>query len=361
MIRYLAGMDISIAVGGAAVGTKKDWPERAEYVRQADKIGVASCWTAEAWGWDAVSPAAYLLAVTERMKIGTGIMQTSARAPSMTAMTAMTLADMSDNRFILGLGASGPQVVEGLIGESFDRPLARLKEVTEICQLAFAGEKLVYDGHHYVLPRPGGQGKALRLAMAANDIPIYLATLGPRSLTYTGEVAQGWVGTSFVPEAGGALIDPIRAGAESAGRDPSSIDLMAGGNVAFANDPSELIERHRDGVAFSVSAMGSPDTNFYKNAYERAGYEQDCAAIQALWLDGKRDAARARVPDEMVTRTNLFGTDDMVKARIRAYRDSGITTLRAAPLGRTTAERLDVLGRLIDLVAEVDAEPASAR
>ena len=159
-----------------------------------------------------------------------------------------------------------------------------------------------------------------------------------------------------MPEASGALLDHVRVGVDKAGRDIAAINFMAGGNVAFADDPSELIERHRDGVAFSVSAMGSADTNFYKDAYERAGYAEDCAAIQALWLSGKRDEARARVPNEMIVRTNLFGTDEMVKDRIRAYRNAGITTLRAAPLGSTAAARLDVLGRLIDLAADADAE-----
>ena len=348
-------MRTAIGIGGAASG-KEDWQEQVDFTREAERLGVDFCWSAEAWGQDCLTTLAYLAAVTDRIKLGTGIMQISARTPSMAAMSAMTLSTISDGRFVLGLGVSGPQVVEGLQGQSFAKPLGRLKEYTDILRLAFAGEKLVYDGAHYVLPRPGGEGKALRLSQPADDgIPIYFATLGPKSLEATGAMSDGWVGTSFVPEAGGALIDPIAAGAEAAGRSIDDIDIQAGGAVRFGDLDDDLMKSHRQGTAFSLGAMGSPTTNFYNEAYRRAGFEEACLEVQRLWVDGKREEAVAAVPDELVIKTNLLGDDDQVRDRIRAYRDAGVDTLRLAPTGRTLDERVATLGRAMDLVAEVNS------
>ena len=352
-------MRTAIGVGGAATG-KEDWQEQVDFVREAERLGSTVAGRPRAWGQDCLTTLAYLAAVTERIELGTGIMQISARVPSMAAMSAMTLSTISDGRFVLGLGVSGPQVVEGLQGQSFAKPLARLREYTEIIRLAFAGEKLVYDGDHYVLPRPGGEGKALRLSQPPDDrIPIYFATLGPKSLEATGALADGWVGTSFVPEAGGALIDPIAAGADAAGRSIDDIDIQAGGAVRFGDLDDELLRPHRQGTAFSLGAMGSPTTNFYNEAYRRAGFEEACVEVQRLWVDGKREEAVAAVPDELVIKTNLLGDDDQVRARIRAYRDAGVDTLRLAPTGRTLDERLTTLGRVLELVAEVEAEAST--
>jgi alkanesulfonate monooxygenase SsuD/methylene tetrahydromethanopterin reductase-like flavin-dependent oxidoreductase (luciferase family) len=183
-------MKVSIGIGGAASGRKRDLDEQVDYVIEAEKLGVDAVWSAEAWGQDAISPLAYLAARTSRIRLGTGIMQISARVPAMTAMTALTMAAISNDRFILGLGTSGPQVVEGLHGRPFKAPLTRLKETVEIIKLALAGEKIEYDGKYHELPLRGGQGKALRLSQPGNaNIPIYLATLGPHALEYTGAVA----------------------------------------------------------------------------------------------------------------------------------------------------------------------------
>ncbi len=351
-------MRIAISIGGAASGRTNDFTEQVTFVREAERLGADIVWSAEAWGQDAVVPLAYLAAVTERIQLGSGIMQISARAPSMTAMTALTLATVSRNRFVLGLGASGPQVVEGLNGQPFARPLERLREHLEIVKLAFAGEKLVYAGQQYVLPRPQGEGKALRLSQPGNaNIPIYLATLGPQALRLTGAMADGWVGTSFVPEAGDVLIDPIAQGAAAAGRSIDQIDLQAGGSVAFG-DRGQLLDRFRAGVAFPVGAMGSRRNNFYRDAFVRAGFADACEEIARLWLDGRREQAIARVPDEMVIGTTLVGSDAEVSDRIRAYRRAGITTLRLQPEGASLADRLDTLGRAIDLVRTVTAAAA---
>ena len=352
-------MRIAIGIGGAASGRTNDFDDQVRFVVEAERLGVDMVWSAEAWGQDAVVPLAYLAARTETVRLGTGIMQISARVPSMTAMTALTMATVSGNRFVLGLGASGPQVVEGLNGQPFARPLERLREHVDIVRLAFAGEKLTYQGNQYVLPRPGGEGKALRLAQPANpSIPIYLATLGPQALRYTGGHADGWVGTSFVPEAADVLLDPISQGAEAAGRSLADLDLQAGGSVSFG-DRQQLLDRFRGGVAFPVGAMGSKRNNFYREAFVRAGFGDACAEIARLWLDGHREEATARVPDEMVIGTTLVGSDEEVQQRIAAYRLAGITTLRVQPDGASMTERLDTLARVIDLV-RADATAAAA-
>jgi F420-dependent oxidoreductase-like protein len=347
-------MKVAIGVGGANSGRTRDWDDTVTFVREAEKLGVDICWSAEAWGQDAVVPLAYLAACTSRIKLGTGIMQISARTPSMTAMTALTMAAVSNDRFVLGLGASGPQVVEGLQGRPFKAPVTRMRETIDIIRLAFAGEKLAYNGIYHQLPLPNGEGKALRLSQPGNDkIPIYLATLSQKALELTGELADGWVGTSFVPENGKPVIDAIDKGARKAGKNIAAIDLQVGGSVAFSDDVSQLINQYKSGMAFQLGAMGSAEHNFYNDAYKRQGFEEDAIAIQRLWLDGKRDEAVKRVPDQMILGSNLLGTNDMVKARMITYRDAGITTLRLAPEGRTLEARLTSLGRAMDLINDI--------
>jgi len=344
-------MKVSIGIGGAASGSRRDFHEQVEYVVEAEKLGVDTVWTAEAWGQDAISPLAYLAAKTEKIRLGTGIMQISARVPAMTAMTALTMAAISDDRFILGLGASGPQVVEGLQGRPFKAPLTRMRETIEIIRLAFAGEKLAYQGKYHQLPLPGGEGKALRLSQPGNDkIPIYLATLGPKSLELTGAMADGWLGTSFTPEHADAHLDYLRAGATAAGRTLDDIDVQVGGAVGFADDIGPMIDALRPGVAFTLGAMGSAKTNFYNEAFRRGGWDEVGRDVQALWVAGKRDEAAALVPDEMVLQANLLGDEAGVSARLQAYRAAGVNTLRVQPLGADMDARLATLGRVMDLV-----------
>lgn len=317
-------MKTSISIG--AYG-RRDFTEVMDFVVEAERLGVDHVWSAEAWGTDAVTPLAYLAARTSRIKLGSGILQISARVPSMTAMTALTLNKLSGGRFILGLGVSGPQVVEGLQGVPYRAPLTRLKENVDIIRMAFRGEKLVYDGKYHVLPRPGGEGKALRLEHEPAEIPIFLATLGPKALEYTGAAADGWLGTSFSPDHPEAHLSFIRKGAESAGRTLDAIALHATCSVDVGENVEELIEKRRAGVAFQMGGMGSATTNFYNDAFKRAGYADAATEIQRLWVEGKRDEARRIVPDEMVTQFGAIGTPDMVRDRFRAYRRAGIGSL----------------------------------
>jgi len=220
-------------------------------------------------------------------------------------------------------------------------------------RMALRGEKLVYAGRHHRLPLPGGEGKPLRLAQPPNpDIPIYLATLSPKALELTGELADGWLGTSFTPEHAQAHLEHLAAGARRAGRQLRELDLVVGGAVGFAEDPEPLIQSRKAQLAFTLGAMGSPRTNFYNAAYRRGGYADVAAEVQRLWLEGRREQAAARVPDELVLRSNLIGTESMVRERIRRYRDVGIGTLRLEPLGRDDAQRLDTLGRAVELVRQ---------
>ena len=329
----------------------EDWATAATYVVEAERLGVDCVWSAEAWGHDAVTPLAFVAARTSRIRLGSGIMQAGTRTPALVAMTAMSLASMSGGRFMLGLGVSGPQVIEGWHGIRFERPVQRLREIVDIVRMACRGERVSYQGKVYELPLPGGEGKALRgSARPQPDIPIYLATLSPKSLEMTGEVADGWLGTSFMPEHARVFFDHLAAGATRVGRSLEDFDLQAGGFVAFSDDVERLIAPRKPGLAFTLGAMGSRQHNFYNDAYRRAGYTDAAVEVQRLWLEGRRDDAAARVPDELVLKTNLLGTEAMVRDRVRAYRDAGVTTLRVEPDGATLDARLATLGRVVELV-----------
>jgi F420-dependent oxidoreductase-like protein len=261
---------------------------------------------------------------------------------------------MSGGRFVLGLGASGPQVVEGLHGVPYRMPLTRLRETVEICRTIFAGEKVQYDGKIHRLPLPDSEGKALRIAHEPTVIPVYLATLGPAALTYTGAAADGWLGTSFSPDHPEAHLHYLREGAQSAGRELSELNLCVSVRVEIGDDVDAMIERRKQGVAFNMGGMGSATTNFYNDAFRRAGFEDDARAIQTLWLAGKRDAAIRRVPDAMVTEFQALGTRDMVRERLRKYAAVGINTIKlgldGVPQGPA---RFELLENIVDLMEDL--------
>lgn len=347
---------LRVAVG---LGLARDgWAAAETWVREAEALGVDRIVSSETWGFDAATPLAYFAGKTSRVRLMTGIMQVGARTPANVAMTALSLASMTGDRFILGLGASGPQVIEGWHGVPFARPLARLRETVDIVRLAAAGERVSYEGREHRLPLPGGEGRALRSSATPRRVPVYLATLGPRSLEYTGEAADGWIASSFLAEHAGAFIDHIRVGAERVGRSLDDIDRQAGGVVQFSDDVDAVVRVRKPGLAFEIGAMGSPEHNFYKDAYERQGYGGLVHEVQRLWLDRRRDEAAALIPDEFVVKGNFLGTPSMVRDRIRAYRDHGITTLSLGLAGVTLDERLDTLGRFMDLVDQVNRDAA---
>jgi F420-dependent oxidoreductase-like protein len=327
-----------------------------QFVRDAERIGADAVWVPEFWAGDAFTPLAYLAAVTSTIRLATGIVQLGARTPAMLAMTASSMQVLSGDRFVLGVGASGPQVMEGWHGVRFDRPVRRTRETIEIVRRISAGERLEYQGEVYTLPLPGAEGRAIRSRMPVVRIPIYVAALGPANLRLTGELADGWIGNSFFPETADVFFDPIREGAAAAGRDFAEIDLTVAVGVEFTDDVEEAGRRHAEGYAFTFGAMGSAATNFYNNAFARQGFADDVDAVQHLWRAGDRDAARKRVPIEIGLRTNLIGTDDQIRQRLRLYRRAGVTGLRATFAGQDPGRQLDDLARLVDLVRDVDAE-----
>ena len=340
------------AIGiGSAYYNGEDWDDLVNYTIEAEKMGVDHVWSAEAWGMDAIVPLAYMAAKTSRITLGTGIVQISSRVPSMIAMTAQSMAAVSNNRFVLGLGVSGPQVVEGLHGASFAHPLGRLRECVEIIRLGLSSERLAYEGKHYVLPRPGGEGKAIRLSQPPRpDLPIYLATLGPKSLEMTGEVADGWLGTSFIPEHADVFLEPLKKGLAKSGRSLSDIDIQIGGSFEIGDHMEKMVEARKPAMAFTLGGMGSAQTNFYNDAFRLAGYEEAAIKVQRLWVDGKKEEATRAVPEEMILKTNLIGTEEMVRARLRAYRDAGVNTMRLSTTGSDWKERIDSLAEAIDLI-----------
>ena len=346
---------MKVAIGiGSAYYNGDDWDELVDYTIAADQMGVDYVWSAEAWGMDAIVPLAYLAAKTQHIKLGTGIMQISARVPPMIAMTAQSLRTVSKNRFVLGLGVSGPQVVEGLHGAAFAKPLSRLRECVDIIQLGLSSERVAYQGKHYVLPRPGGEGKPIRLSQPPQpDLPIYLATLGPKAMELTGEVARGWLGTSFIPEQADIFLEPLMKGLQTSGRTMTDIDIQVGGSFEIDDDVEKLINARRPAMAFTLGGMCSAQTNFYNDAFKRAGYEEAAVKVQSLWVNGDKEAAIRAVPDEMVLNTNLIGTREMIIDRVKAYAKAGVNTLRISTSGQNWRERTETLAEATDLIHSI--------
>ncbi len=322
---------------------------------EAERLGVSSVWIAEAWGTDALTPLAFLAARTKTIGLATGIIQIGARTPAMLAMSAMTMQGLSGGRFILGLGTSGPQVMEGWHGVRFRSPVTATRETIEIVRKVARGERLAHHGTVYELPLPDGPGRSIRSMLPPAEVPIYVAALGPRNLELTGELANGWLGNAFMPEHAEAYLAYLRAGAAKSGRDLGELDLVTPVSVEFTDDVDEAARRHARGYAFTMGAMGSKTENFYNAAFERQGFGDDVNAVQELWLAGRREEAADRVPIEIGMHTNLLGTPAMVKDRLRRYRAAGITTIQAKIAGPTSSQ-IDTIAQLVELVREVNGE-----
>ena len=322
---------------------------------EAERLGVSSVWIAEAWGTDALTPLAFLAARTKTIGLATGIIQIGARTPAMLAMSAMTMQGLSGGRFVLGLGTSGPQVMEGWHGVRFRSPVTATRETIEIVRKVARGERLAHHGTVYELPLPDGPGRSIRSMLPPAEVPIYVAALGPRNLELTGELANGWLGNAFMPEHAEAYLAYLRAGAAKSGRDLGELDLVTPVSVEFTDDVDEAARRHARGYAFTLGAMGSKTENFYNAALERQGFGDDVNAVQELWLAGRREEAADRVPIEIGMHTNLLGTPAMVKDRLRRYRAAGITTIQAKIAGPTSSQ-IDTIAQLVELVREVNGE-----
>jgi F420-dependent oxidoreductase-like protein len=331
----------------AVISTAED----AAFVREAERLGAASVWVPETWAQDALTQLGYLAGQTSRIRLGTSIVQVGARSPALLAMSALSMQLLSGGRFLLGIGVSGPQVMEGWHGVRFGSPLAATRETIEIVRTVARGDRLQHDGRVYRLPLPGGQGRALRSPLPPTPVPVYVAALGPRNLELTGELADGWIGNTFMPEHADVFLHRLRAGAARANRSLADLDLVIPVAVEITDDVDEAVRRHARGYAFTIGAMGSRDQNFYNASFTRQGFGDDVRAVQELWLAGRRDEAADRVPLEFGARTNLIGTAHMIGDRLRRYRDAGVTTLQAK-LSGSASQRLDTLAQLIDLAGD---------
>ncbi|RJQ69570.1 LLM class flavin-dependent oxidoreductase [Pseudonocardiaceae bacterium YIM PH 21723] len=321
--------------------------ETVDLVLHAEKLGVDSVWVPEMWAYDAFTPLAYLAARTSRIKLATGVVQLGARTPASLASSAMSLQALSGGRFLLGMGVSGPKVMEGWHGVRFDAPVTMTRETIEIIRLISAGEKLSYQGKVFQLPLPDSQGRALTSFAPPAHVPIYNAALGPRNLRLTGELADGWLGNAFLPESADVFLDPIAAGAAESGRTLADLDLVAPVAVEITDDVDAVARKHAGGYAFTIGAMGE----FYRKAFERQGFELD--EVVRLWKAGEREAAADAVPVDIGAKTNLLGTEAMIAERITLLESVGISTL-LVKLDGGIGRQIDTLARLLGILSHLN-------
>jgi F420-dependent oxidoreductase-like protein len=297
-----------------------------DLVLEAEEVGFDSVWTAEAYGSDVVAPLAWIGSHTKRIKLATGLMQLSARTPASTAMTAVTLDHLSGGRFILGIGVSGPQVVEGWYGVDFRKPLARTREYVEILRRIWAREEPVaFAGDHYPLPYPGGTGLGKPLKITTQplraDIPIYIGAEGPKNVAQTAEIADGWLPIFYSPEHSGAMYADALAGAGD------DFEIACPVTVNVSDDVQEAIDTVKLSLGFYIGGMGAKDANFHANVVSRMGFEDDARKIQELFLSGRREEAIKAVPDALADGIALCGPRERIAERLQLWQDSPVTTL----------------------------------
>lgn len=332
--------------------------ETAAEAADLERAGLDIAFVPEAYSFDAVSQLGYLAARTSTMELASGILQIYTRTPTLTAMTAAGLDYVSEGRFTLGLGASGPQVIEGFHGVKYDAPLARTREIIDICRAVWRREKLQYDGKKYQIPLPEGEGtglgKPLKLINhpVRSSIPIVLAALGPKNVELAAELADGWQPMFFHPEkAHLAWGDPLAKGREKRDSALGELDVYAAPPVAIVEekDVPPLLDMVRPFLALYIGGMGAKGKNFYNELACRYGYEAEAEQIQNLYLDGKKDEAAAAVPDELVRSISLIGPASYVAERIEAFREAGATTLTITPLAPDAAARVRLVEQLRNL------------
>jgi F420-dependent oxidoreductase-like protein len=322
-----------------------------EQLQQYEKAGLVDMvWVAEAYGNDAATLMGYLAARTERVEIASGILPIYTRTPTLLAMTAAGLDELSGGRAVLGLGASGPQVIEGFHGLAYDRPLQRTREIIEICHKVWRREPLEHNGKAYTMPLPldqgTGLGKPLKLITHPRraNIPIYVASLGPKNVSMTAEVADGWLPLFFDPhKAADVWGEDLAAGAAKRSTDLGPLQIVAGGAIGFGDEATarKVRDANRPMVALYVGGMGARDKNFYNDLFCRYGYEVEAKEIQDLYLSGKKDEAAARIPDEFLRSSSLFGDEGFVRDQVQAYKAAGVTALSVQPVGADATKILD--------------------
>lgn len=330
-------------------GRKVDLPT--EMIAEAERLGFYAVWTSEAWGSDAITPLAWIGAQTQNVRLGTAIMQMQARTPAMTAMTAITLDQLSGGRFILGLGLSGPQVIEGWHGQPYHQPLARTREYISILRQIFARQgRLHYDGDHYQIPYQGehttGLGKPLKIMLRGRaNLPIYLAAMGPKNVALAAEIADGWLPIFFSPDRYDAVFKPhIEAGLQAANKTIADFDIAPTVHVAVGDDLETAWNRFKPMLALYIGAMGAKGKNFYYDLVCRYGYEEQAAIIQELYLGGRQLDAMSAVPDELVDEVALCGPPDRIAERLERWKTTPANTLNLI------VHDIDSLRTMADLV-----------
>ena len=327
--------------------------ENLELAREADRLGYSVVWAAEAYGSDAPTVLSWIAAQTQQIDVGSAIFQIPARTPAMAAMTAATLDTLSGGRFRMGLGVSGPQVSEGWHGVRFDKPLGRTREYVDIVRLALSRHRVRYEGQHYTLPLPDGPGKALTLTVhpVREQIPIYLAAVGPKNLELAGEIADGWLAIFYAPDDSSDSLDAVKAGRAKVGKDLDGFDVVPTVPLVIGDDIDACADAVRPYCALYIGGMGSREKNFYNALATRMGYGDAAKDVQDRYLSRDYEGAAAAVPREFIERTSLVGPLDAITDRLHAYADSGVTTLSVATYMGTLDERKQ---HLRDLVAAVE-------
>jgi F420-dependent oxidoreductase-like protein len=331
--------------------------EAADSVVALEKEGLDIAWVAEAYGADGVSVMGYLAARTERVQIGSGILPIYTRTPTLLAMTAAGVDLLSDGRCILGLGASGPQVIEGFHGVPYDMPLQRTREIIDICRRVWRRERVEHQGRAYTIPLPPDQGTGLGKPLkmitrpVRDRIPIYVAALGNKNVEMTAELADGWLPFLFVPgKAKEVWGDALAKGAANRSSDLGPLEVVAGGLAAIGEGDSVLgvRELYRPFAALYIGGMGAKGRNFYNDLACRYGYEAEAAEIQELYLAGKKDEAAAAVPASLLEAMTLVGPAGYVKERIAAFKEAGVTILNVTPVAEDPVRLTGELRALMD-------------
>jgi len=342
-------MKLGVHIGYWGLGLSS--ADQLAIVQEAERLGYDSVWAAEAYGSDTATVLGWLAGQTSKIRLGAGIFQMPGRSPTMTAMTAATIDQLSHGRMILGIGSSGPQVAEGWHGQRFAKQIQRTREYVAVVRMALARERVEFKGETLELPLPDGPGKALKLTITPvqERIPIYLAAIGPRNTALAGEIADGWIPTLFSPEHVAEFRPLLEEGAARSGKSLDGFDIAPTVNVFVTDDLETARNAMRPFIALYVGGMGSREQNFYNQVVQRYGFEDAAKKIQDLYLEGKRDEAMAAIPDELIDTVSLCGPPEHVRERLAVYRDAGVGTLGITPTAFTRDERLTQLRVIAEL------------
>ena len=342
-------MKLGVHVGYWGLGLTA--AQQLEIVQEAERLGYDSVWAAEAYGSDTATVLAWLAAGTTKINLGSAIFQMPGRSAAMTAMTAATIDQLSNGRMRCGIGASGPQVAEGWHGQRYGKMLQRTREYVAVVRMALARERVEFHGETLELPLPDGPGKALKLTIAPvqEQIPIYLAAIGPKNTALAGEIADGWIPTLFAPEHVAEFRTYLQEGADRVGKSLDGFDIAPTVNVLITDDLASGRDAMRPYLALYIGGMGSREQNFYNRLAIRYGFADAAKQVQDLYLDGKREEAGAALPDELIDLVTLCGPKDHLRGRLAVYRDAGVGTLMVTPMAWTAEERLTQLRTIAEL------------